>query len=120
LPIPGSPTSRKSRPRLRCSGSRIASPRLGDKAVEPLQVELAVAGDQHVSRGAGQAACRRIVAPDVVEQSVGGDDGVRAQRESGEQSTLADPSERKRATLLDHLQRPQDPEFHARGRTFHL
>jgi hypothetical protein len=89
---------------LRGGSGRVSMPCLGDEALEPLQVELAVAGDEHVARGASldhsvaeelaelgdvdvhapQAARGLLVAPDLVEQPVGGDDGVRAQKESGE------------------------------------
>jgi len=102
-----------------------------------VQVERAVARDQHVPRRtcldrpvaeqlaelrdvdlhATQAARGLVVAPHLFEQGVGGDDGVRAQKESGEERALAHSSERNWVTLLDHLQRPQDPEFHACGRT---
>src|SRR5207248_10310725 len=51
------------------------------------------------------------VAPQVVDQSVGGDDLVRVQQEQREHSPLLRAAERERSPIRGDLQRAQEAEF---------
>ena len=53
-----------------------------------------------------------VVAPELVDQAVGGDDLVRVQQQDRQQRALLDPAERERAIVLGHLERAKEPEFH--------
>ena len=126
---------------LRRRPRRVRAAGFVDESVEPLEIELPVARDEQVSGrarldhavpeelaqlrdvdlDAAQAACGRVVRPDLVEQAIGGHDGVRAQEKCREERPLPRPAERERAAVVDHLQRPKDAEFHlARGGTYRL
>src|SRR5438067_291476 len=63
-----------------------------------------------------RSGLRRCLAPQIVDQPAARDDLVRVQEEEGEQGALLGPAERERATLIERLQRPQDPELHLHPR----
>ena len=59
---------------------------------------------------------RRIRAPQVVDQNVGRDDMPRVHEQPCQQRLLLRPAERKRGTVADDLERPQQPHLDRRGR----
>jgi hypothetical protein len=119
-------------PRLRLGG-------LGEQALEPRDVDLGGVGAQRVARLArddpvlAQLAAqarhvdvdalgdgrRRRLAPQLVDQALGGDHLVRVQQEDGEQRALLRAAEHERASVLDHLQRAKKPKFHVLRRPYH-
>ena len=83
--------------------------RLGHDPVGPERLSQCV--DVHLER-AGPAR-RRCLAPDPVDQPVGGDCPVRLQEELGEERTWPRPAElHGDAVVVDDLQRPQHAELH--------
>ena len=54
---------------------------------------------------------RRILVPQQVDQPIPGHDLVRARQEEREERALARAAEGDRATLLEHLERAEDPEL---------
>ena len=119
-------------PRHCASASRgLPAPR---ELLEALDVELAGLDAHEVSGRAGhdpvgaerrtermdvhlervQRPGRRRLAPDPVDQPVGGDGLVRLEEQLGEQGTGPRAPQRNRdAVVVEHLQRPQQTEFHS-------
>ena len=60
---------------------------------------------------------RRSAAPDVIDQSIGGDDLVRVDQQDAERGARLSLRQRDRAVIVHDLERPEDPEvkpaFHA-------
>ena len=106
-----------------CLPVREALPRVVDQPLEPVEVELIRPQTDHVAgrlRGEGirrkrlakarhvdterSAACLgRILPPEVVDQTVGGNDLVRVQEKGGEESTLLRAAEPTLAALVPNL-----------------
>ena len=107
---------------------------VGDQAREAVDVELVGVDADDVARRPGddpvgadrpaermhmhleraRRARRRLLAPDPVDQAVGRDDVVRVEQELREQGARPRPAERDRRTVVsDHLDRPEQAEFHA-------
>jgi hypothetical protein len=63
----------------------------------------------------------RFVAPEVLDQLVGGDDLVGVKEEVGEQGALLCPADRERTGAGIDLERPEDLELNQRDprRTYH-
>ena len=57
-------------------------------------------------------ALRRVRAPELVDQPVGGNDLVRVKEEQGEQRARLRSAQGNLAASVPHLERPQDPELH--------
>ena len=55
----------------------------------------------------------RVVLPERVDQPVGGDDLVRMQQQDRQERALLRAADIELATVLEHLQRTKNPEFHA-------
>ena len=123
-------------------GERLSAPEreravrvaVGDQACEAVDVELVGVDADDVARRPGddpvrpdpppervhvhleraRRACRRLFAPDPVDQAVGRDDVVRVEQELREQGARPRPAKRDRRTVVsDHLDRPEQAEFHA-------
>ena len=110
---------------------RLRMPILREQLAEAVQVQLAGAHAQDVTRGPrlqpagpeqpaqpghvavqlGHGRGGRRLAPQRVKEPVLRDDLVRVQQQVAEQRALATALDRKRAAILHHLQRPQDPEL---------
>ena len=59
-----------------------------------------------------------LIAPDLVDEHLGGDEMVGAEEQVGEDRTLLGSAERDRAVaFLEHLDRPEHPELHAADRS---
>ena len=56
---------------------------------------------------------RRRFPPQVVDQALARDELVRVQEEDGEDETLLERPQRNRLALVEHFERPKDPEFHS-------
>jgi hypothetical protein len=71
-------------------------------------------GDVDLERGRG--GLRRGPVPELVDQPVSRDDPVRLEEQEGEQPALLGAAERQRTTVLDGLERAEDPVLDARVR----
>ena len=54
----------------------------------------------------------RRPAPEFVDQAVTGDDLVRVEEQNHQQRALLRAAERKRAAVLEHFERTEDPVLH--------
>jgi len=61
----------------------------------------------------------RRVAPQLVDQTAGGDDLVRAQQQQRENGSLLHTAEVKGGLAVSDLERPKDPEVQHPRRTYH-
>src|SRR5439155_26064853 len=55
---------------------------------------------------------RPVLAPELLDEPVGGDDLVRVQEEDGQERALLASAEPERSVLLDDLQRAEYPKLH--------
>jgi hypothetical protein len=53
-----------------------------------------------------------LFTPECVDQLVVGDNLIRSQEQSGQQHPLLWGAERERLPILDHFERPENPELH--------
>ena len=104
----------------------------GDELLETVQVELAGAGPNDVAGPLRQHSLApeslpdpghsdlerlarrlgRLLAPELVDQAVGGDDLIGVQEQVSENRLLPRPAEGDGVSSLEHLERPEDPELH--------
>jgi hypothetical protein len=119
-------------------GERRASP--VEQRREPPRVDLPLLEPQHVPRSSGEEDAlafvakqlpelrdvsledlgrrrRWVLAPDLLDQTVGRDDPVRVQEQDGESGTPLPRSDLERATLPPDLERAQDTKLDQRLRT---
>ncbi len=75
-----------------------------------LRKRLAQSRDVDAQRSGG--VLRRVLAPELVDQPVGGNDLVRVEEENGEKRTRLGPAQGDLAFSVPHLERSQDPELH--------
>jgi hypothetical protein len=61
----------------------------------------------------GRRGLRRLLAPQLFDQPVGGDDLVGVQQEERQQCALLLPSEVERSVVVDHLEGAEQPKLHA-------
>jgi len=73
--------------------------------------QLAQPGDVPMQRG--RRGLRRLVAPELVDQAVGGDDLVGVEQEKREEGAALPASELERTVAIEHLERPEQPKLHA-------
>ena len=78
-----------------------------------LRKRLAKSRDVDPQRGGG--ALGRVLAPELVDQPVGGNDLVGVEEEQGEKRTGLGPTQRNLAVFVPYLERSQDPELHPTG-----
>ena len=65
-----------------------------------------------LTRSAAAASLGRVLAPELVDQPVSGNDLVGVEEEHGEQRTRLGPAQGNLAAFVPHLERSQDPELH--------
>ena len=75
-----------------------------------LRKRLAKSRDVDPQRGGGVLG--RVLAPELVDQPVSGNDLVGVEEEHGEKRTRLGPAEGDLAAFVPHLERSQDPELH--------
>ncbi len=75
-----------------------------------LRKRLAKSRDVDPQRGGGVLG--RVLAPELVDQPVSGNDLVGVEEEHGEKRTRLRPAQGNLARLVPHLERSQDPELH--------
>ncbi len=75
-----------------------------------LRKRLAQSRDVDAQRSGGVLG--RVLAPELVDQPVGGNDLVRVEEEHGEKRTRLEAAEGDLAAFVPHLERSQDPELH--------
>ena len=75
-----------------------------------LRKRLAKSRYMHVKRLVG--ALRRVLAPELVDQPVGGDDVVGMEQKHREKRARLGTAEGDLAAFVPHLERAQDPELH--------
>ena len=78
-----------------------------------LRKRLAKSRDVDPQRGGG--ALGRVLAPELVDQPVSGNDLVGVEEEHGEKRTRLAPAQGNLAAFVPHLERSQDPELHLSG-----
>ena len=67
-----------------------------------------------LTRSAAAASLGRVLAPELVDQPVSGNDLVGVEEEHGEKRTRLEAAEGDLAAFVPHLERSQDPELHLR------
>ncbi len=66
----------------------------------------------HVTLDELRGGLRRPLAPELVDETIGGDDLVGVEQENGEKRALLGASEPDRSPVEPHLDGAEDPEFH--------
>jgi hypothetical protein len=84
----------------------------GRPRLDPIRTERLAHG-MHVNLKRALSARGRRFAPDAVDQPIRRDNGVRLEEQSRQQRARPATAQRHgHAVVADHLQRPQEPEFH--------
>ena len=78
-----------------------------------MRKRLAKSRDVDSQRGGG--ALGRVLAPELVDQPVSGNDLVGMEEEQGEKRTRLGSAQGNLAAPVPHLKRSQDPELHLTG-----
>jgi hypothetical protein len=81
-----------------------------DRVVAVLSQRLAKLGDVDIDGLLRRRRGRR--APELVDQSLAGDELIRVQKQNRKDEPLLRPAQRDRLALVGHLERPEDPVLH--------
>ena len=85
---------------------------------DPLRQQLAQARDVHLQRRHGRLG--RLIAPELVDQTLARDDPICAQQQERQHRPLLRAPQRERPITPLHLERAEQPVLHARSQRFRL